>query len=110
MRRFANAGRPGSRRDDFSGAAREHGATPTRAAGMSSAGLFDRRSRPSESDESVPVAAAVTGLELRLASGPDVAGLVQAASTRCESSTRTCCGASIVRTMSSPLYDCTSKN
>ena len=34
----------------------------------------------------------------------------QAASLRRESSTRTCCGASIVRTMSRPLYDCTSKN
>ena len=34
----------------------------------------------------------------------------QAASRRRESSTRTCCGASIVRTMSRPLYDCTSKN
>ena len=51
------------------------------------------------------------------AAGPDSpagAGLrlraAQAASLRRESSTRTCCGASIVRTMSRPLYDCTSKN
>ena len=47
------------------------------------------------------------------AHGPSSGALprpAQAASFRCESSTRTCCGAPIVRTMSSPLYDCTSKN
>ena len=46
---------------------------------------------------------AVTGAGTRIRTA-------QAASLRRESSTRTCCGASIVRTMSRPLYDCTSKN